>query len=89
MRREAWYAKVERSQSPPSFRDAEECAAITAALKALPADHPARQAYAEGADTIRLTHLVADDPELVEALKNAFLAGYRRLLGRTGRHFRP
>lgn len=30
-------------------------------------DHPARVAYSEGADSIRLTHLVADYPGMVEA----------------------
>lgn len=39
-------------------RDPEEHAAIAAILAELPADHPARIAYAGQEDTIRLTHLV-------------------------------
>jgi hypothetical protein len=70
------------------LRDAEEHAVITAALEQLPADHPARVAYLEHADTIALTHLVADRPELVEALKEAYLKGFGRLLRAAG-HFRP
>jgi hypothetical protein len=69
------------------LRDAEEHAAVTAALEQLPADHPARVAYLDRADTIALTHLVADRPDLVDALKEAYLASHRRLL-RSG-HFRP
>jgi hypothetical protein len=70
------------------LRDAEEHAAITAALEQLPADHLAYKAFAEGADTIALTHLVADRPELIEALKDAHLNGFGRLLRSAG-HFRP
>ena len=69
-------------------RDAEEHAEVAALLAALPGDHPAALAYARGADTVALTHLVADRPELAEALKEAFLAGYRRLLSVSG-GFRP
>jgi len=69
-------------------RDAEEHAAITAALEQLLADHPARLAYLDHADTIALTHLVADRPDLVEALKQAYLSGCGRLL-RSSEHFRP
>lgn len=70
------------------LRDAEERAAVTAALELLPADHPARVAYQDHADTIALTHLVADRPELVEALKEAYLKGFGRLMRSAG-HFRP
>ena len=61
-------------------RDAEERAAIAAALTVLPAEHPARLAYPDHINTIRLAHLVAERPELVEALKEAWLAGYNRTL---------
>jgi hypothetical protein len=47
------------------LRDTEEDAAITAVLEQLPADHPARLACLDHTDTIALTHLVADRPELV------------------------
>ena len=70
------------------LRDAKEHAAVTAALEQLPADHPARVAYQDHADTITLTHLVADRPELVEALKEAYLKSFGRLLRSAG-HFRP
>jgi len=69
-------------------RDAEEHAAITGALERLPANHPARVAYLADADTIALTYLVADRPDLVEALKQAYLSGCGRLLRSSG-HFRP
>ncbi len=70
------------------LRDAEERAAVTAALEQLPADHPARVAYLDHADTIALTHLVADRPELVDALKEAYLMGFGRLM-RSAAYFRP
>jgi hypothetical protein len=70
------------------MRDAEERAAITAALEQLPADHPARVAYLDHADTIALTYLVADRPGLVDALKEAYLKGFGRLMRSAG-HFRP
>lgn len=75
---------------PDSYdtRDAKEHAEVSALLGTLPSDHPTREAYARGADTIALTHLAADRPEVSEALKEAFLAGYRRLLAGT-RRFQP
>lgn len=57
-------------------------------LGVLPEQHAAREAYAEHVGTLELTHLVADRPELIEPLKEAWLAGYRRLLARSG-GFRP
>lgn len=84
-----WYAQPETRKRPPDIRHPEEHAAVAAALERLPPDHRARAAYAEGLDTIALTHLVADRPELVVALTEAFLAGYRRSLERWGSHFRP
>lgn len=65
-------------------RDEQEHAEITALLASLSEDHPARVAYADGADTITMTHLVADRPELVDGLKKAYLAGYGRVLARSG-----
>jgi hypothetical protein len=59
-----------------------------AALQNLPTDHPARLAYSGGLDTIALTHLVREHHEIVEALANAYLAGYRRSLTRWS-GFRP
>jgi len=69
-------------------RDEQEHQDVRSILAALPEDHPARVAYSGGADTIRLSHLVADRPELVEGLKAAYLAGYSRLRRSVG-HFRP
>lgn len=71
----------------PDIRDQHEHSDVAAILAGLPADHPARAAYAEAADTIRLTHLVP--AEMVPGLKEAFLAGYRRMLQRQGNYFRP
>jgi hypothetical protein len=76
-------------QKPIDRRDAEEHSAVSAALETLPPDHPAKQAYSEGADTIRLTHLVADRRDTVEVLTEAYLAGYRRFLQRQAGYFRP
>lgn len=69
------------------IRDAEEHAAIAAALAELPADHPARVAYEDHADTIRLTHLVGRQ-DLADRLAEAFLDGYDRMRRARGGHFR-
>ena len=70
--------------NPYDTRDAKERTEVSALLDTLPSDHPAREAYARGVDTIALTHRVTDRPELSEALKEPFLAGYRRLPASTG-----
>ena len=57
-------------------------------LAVLPEDHPARIAYADGATTIELTHLVVDDNALCEALKQEIIARHGRILGRSGA-YRP
>lgn len=69
----------------PSYdtRDVGEHADVATILGVLPRDHPARETYASGPGTIKLTHLVADRPELVERLKMALLAGYRRLVAKS------
>ena len=69
-------------------RDAQEHADVAAVLTVLSAEHLAREAYARGVGTLELTHLVADRVELVDGLKEAFLAGYSRLLDSSG-GFRP
>jgi hypothetical protein len=75
------------------YRDEREHAEVARILSELPAEHPARLAYAAGAreasDSISLTWLVADRPELVAALVEANLAAYRRMLARQGAYFRP
>lgn len=65
-----------------------ERATVARILAVLPDDHPARQALRAGADTVALTHLVADRPELVAALTDEILAAYRRINERAG-SFRP
>lgn len=42
---------------------------VAAIFQPLPGEHPARKAFADGSDSIQLTHLVRDHPELVEPLK--------------------
>ena len=74
--------------NPYDTRDAQEHAEVAALLAALPDEHPARDAYGRGAGTIELSHLVADRVELVEGLKEAYLAGYARMLAGVG-GFRP
>ena len=71
----------------PDIRDEQEHKDVAAILAALPEDHPARAAYAEGEDTIKLTHLVP--AELVKPLTEAFFAGSWRMLHRQGGYFRP
>jgi hypothetical protein len=81
-----WYERP--AEKPPDMRDSDEHADVSAALQGLPPDHPARRAYSKGVDTITLTHLVRERPEIVEALTDAFLGGYRRSLARWS-GFRP
>jgi len=68
--------------------DADEHTAVAAILAELPADHPARAAYADHECTIALSRLTADRMDVAERLKEAYLDGYRRLLHGQG-HFRP
>ena len=62
-----------------------EHADVSSMLAVLPEDHPARLAYDEGADTIKLTHMVP--PELVVGLDEASWSGYHCHLKRAGRAF--
>jgi len=55
-------------------RDAEENDAVRSIQAVLPEEHHARIAYANGASTIELTHLVGDQT-LCEQLKEACLDG--------------
>jgi hypothetical protein len=66
----------------PTIAVNEELLAIATILEKLPSDHPAWMAYRAGAGTMELTQFVADRSEIVEALKEAFLAGYQRSLNR-------
>lgn len=62
-------------------RDDEQQAAIRAILGELPEDHPAREAYAAGADPIELTYLVERE-DLIDKLNQAWLDWYSRRLRR-------
>jgi hypothetical protein len=76
--RKPWYEQPE-----PKFvrrRSAEEYAAVAAAVELLPTDHPARKAFAEGVDTIALTHLCSGYPDVIEALCTTYIEGCGRLL---------
>jgi hypothetical protein len=82
-----WYTEPQADESCRFVRrDAEEQAAVAAALSLLRSDHPARVAFENGLDTIALTHLVADRQDLVNALKKAYLDGFGRGIGHG---FRP
>jgi hypothetical protein len=56
-------------------RDDGQQSAIRAILAELPEDHPAREAYRDGADAIELTHLVGRE-DLAEKLSQAWLDWY-------------
>lgn len=74
----------------PEFdtRDADEHAAVAAALAELPPEHPACIAYfLNNEDTLRLTHLVGRR-DLSDRLTQTWLDGYNRVLRGTS-HFRP
>lgn len=60
-------------------RDPEQRAAILTILRELPEDHPAREAYAAGADAIELMALV-DREDVAEKLNQAWLDWYSRRL---------
>jgi hypothetical protein len=77
-------------QQPKAFdaHDDQERAEIRAALGELSEDHPARTAHKEGADAIRLAHLVDGRKDLIDRLTRAWLDGYGRMLRRQA-HFRP
>jgi hypothetical protein len=81
-----WWEQPQRP--PPDTRDPQEHADVAGALASLPEDHAARQAYANGMGTIALSHLLHEHRTIVEALTEAYLAGNRRALDRTG-SFRP
>ena len=78
---------------PADYRDELEHAEVARVLADLPAEHPARVPYLTGAreaaDSISLSHLVADRCGMVRALTEANLAAYRRMLARQGAYFRP
>lgn len=78
---------------PADYRDELEHAEVARILSELPAEHPARVAYSTGAreaaDSISLSHLVADRHDMVQALTEVNMAAWRRILARQGGYFRP
>jgi hypothetical protein len=76
-----------------AYRDEIEHAEVARILSELAAEHPARVAYSTGvreaADSISLTHLVADRCDIVQALVDANMAAWRRTMSRHGGYFRP
>lgn len=75
------------------YRDEAEHAEVARILAELPVEHPARIAYVTGAreasDSISLSWLVADRSDMVQALTDANMAAYRRMLARKVGYFRP
>ena len=69
----------------PDVRDEEEKAEVTRILSVLPEDHPAHAAHRAGADTIKLSHLLTDRPQLVQSLVRAYMAGLDRVWKRSAR----
>jgi hypothetical protein len=62
-----------------AFLDIEERQTVLKILEGLPAQHPARIAADNGANTIQIARMV-DDVEVAEQLKQAFLAACSRML---------
>jgi len=81
-----------RGQRRADYRDEQEDTEVARIVSELPAEHPARVAYATGAreaaDSIPLTLLVVDR-RVVRALTEANLAAWGRTLTRQGGYFRP
>lgn len=82
-----------KCRHPADYRDELEHAEVARILSELPAEHPARVAYATGAreasDSISLSWLIADRRDMVQALVDVNMAAYRRTLARQGEYFRP
>jgi hypothetical protein len=72
----------------PDFRDTEERAEVARIIAVLAESHPAHKAHERGMDTISMTHLVADRPDLVKALIAAYFARTDRAW-KKAKHFRP
>ena len=72
----------------PDKRDDEERTEVGRIISVLPEEHSVHEAHRRGTDTIALTRLVAERPDLVEALIRAYHAGADRVSKRAG-HFKP
>ena len=73
---------VDRRKLTLDAHDEQERDEIQNILSELPEDHPALIARRDGADAIKLTHLV-DRKDLVDKLTIAWLDGHRRMLRRS------
>jgi hypothetical protein len=62
-----------------SGRDEQANGEVAEILAELPADHPARLAFAMGKDTIALTHLLADRKDLNARLMDTYWARHDRV----------
>ncbi|SRR6266852_3513283 len=62
-----------------SGRDEQANVEVADVLAELPEDHAARIAFAEGKDTITLTHLVADRKDLIARLMESYWARHDRV----------
>jgi hypothetical protein len=69
------------------YRDDIEHAEVAGALSELPEDHPARRAYSAGetTDSLSMSHQLAERPELVKRLIDAYLAHSERMWARNRR----
>lgn len=74
------------ARHPADYRDELEHAEVTRILSELPPDHPACVAHLAGAreasDSLSLTHLLRDRPDLIARLTEAHLAHSRRIWAR-------
>ncbi len=71
---------------PADYRDEIEHAEVAAVLSQLSYDHPARRAYlaAEASDSIALSHLIRDRPDLVKQLIDEYMGHHGRIWARYG-----
>jgi len=63
-----------------SLRDAQGDQELAEILAALDEKHPARQAFIEGQPTMKIVHLVRDQPEIARKLMLSYWDCHRRTL---------
>jgi len=72
-----------RAPHPADYRDAIEHAEVAQILAELPADHPACVAYLSGAreasDSLSMSHMLANRPDLVARLVAAYMGHHARI----------
>ena len=71
---------------PADYRDEIEHAEVAAALSGLPSEHPAAVAYSTAAvaDSLALTHLLKERPDIAQRLVAAYLGHNQRILEKRG-----